>query len=138
MKPVFADTSYYLALLSDEDVYHDAALAWSENLLGRTVVTEYVLLELGNALSRSKIRHRYAPFVEHLFLNPEAEVVSASTDLFRQGLRLFTARPDKTWSMVDCISFAVMKKRRLIDALTADRHFEQAGFRALLLQPRNP
>ena len=101
-------------------------------------MTEYVLLELGNALSRCKVRHRYAPFVEHLFVNPEAEVVPASTDLFRQGLRLFASRPDKTWSMVDCISFAVMKKHRLIDALTADRHFEQAGFRALLLQSRTP
>ena len=60
MKPVFADTSYYIALLSEEDSYHGAALAWSENLLGRTVVTEYVLVELGGALARSKYRARYA------------------------------------------------------------------------------
>jgi predicted nucleic acid-binding protein len=44
---------------------------------------------------------------------------------------LFAARPDKDWSLVDCISFVVMKQRRLKDALTTDRHFEQAGFRAL-------
>jgi predicted nucleic acid-binding protein len=71
MKPVFADTSYYSALLSEGDVSHKEAVKWSETLLGRTVVTEYVLLELGNALSRSKYRHRYVPFVEHLLSDPD-------------------------------------------------------------------
>jgi predicted nucleic acid-binding protein len=132
MKPVFADTSYYIALLSEEDVYHDIAVTWSESLLGRTVVTEYVLVELGSALSRSKYRHRYVPFVEHLLVDTDTVFVPASTRLFDQGRRLFATRPDKLWSMVDCISFVVMKQRRLTDALTTDHHFGQAGFKALL------
>lgn len=135
MKPVFADTSYYIALLSEGDAYHREALDWSENLLGRTVVTEYVLVELGNALSRSKQRDRYVPFVEHLLSDPDTVCVPASLDLFRQGLRLFAARPDEAWSMVDCISFVVMTQRRLKEALTTDRHFKQAGFKALLWKP---
>ena len=59
MKPTLADTSYYIALLSEEDAYHEAAVAWSKNLLGPTVVTEYVLVELGSAVSHSKNRDRY-------------------------------------------------------------------------------
>jgi predicted nucleic acid-binding protein len=132
MKPAFADTSYYIALLSEEDVYHDMAVTWSESLLGRTVVTEYVLVELGNALSRSKYRHRYVPFVEHLLMDSDTVFVRASSRFFDQGRRLFASRPDKVWSMVDCISFVVMKQRRLTDALTTDHHFGQAGFKALL------
>jgi len=132
MKPVFADTSYFIALLSEQDDFHEEALAWSEDFLGRTVVTEYVLVELGNALSRSKYRDRFSPLVEHLLIDTETVLVPASATLFRQGRQLFAGRPDKTWSMVDCLSFVVMKQRRLIDAFTTDQHFIQAGFRALL------
>jgi predicted nucleic acid-binding protein len=132
MKPVFADTSYYIAVLSEEDLYHDAAIACGDNLLGHLIVTEYVLVELGNGLSRSKHRNRFKPLVEHLFINADTIIVPASESLFQQGLQLFAARSDKTWSMVDCISFVVMKQRRLTDALSTDQHFTQAGFRALL------
>lgn len=47
-------------------------------------------------------------------------------------MQLYTQRPDKDWSLTDCISFVVMKQHGLTEALTADRHFEQAGFKALL------
>jgi len=136
MKPVFADTSYYLAVLSREDAYHEAAIAWSENLLGRTVVTEYVLVELGNALCRSKYRSRYVPFVQELLADAGTIFIAASAALFHEGLEFYAARPDQTWSVVDCISFLVMKQRRLKEALTTDQHFVQAGFRALLREPR--
>jgi len=132
MKPVFADTSFYVALLSQEDDFHDLALEWSESLLGRLVVTEYVLVELGSALSRSKYRSRFVPFVEHQLELPDTLFVPASNALFRQGLRLYASRADKPWSLVDCISFVVIKQRRLTDALTTDHHFEQAGFKVLL------
>jgi predicted nucleic acid-binding protein len=132
MKPIFADTSYYIALLSERDAAHEAAVRRGEQLLGRMVVTEYVLIELGNALSRSRYRDRYVPFVRELACDPDTELVPASPPLFLRGLDLFEARPDKAWSMVDCISFVVMKQRRLTDALTTDEHFHQAGFRALL------
>nr|MBA2333413.1 nucleic acid-binding protein [Blastocatellia bacterium] len=60
-------------------------------------------------------------------------IVPLDSNLFDRGLRLMASRPDKNWSLTDCISFVVMKERSLSDALTADRHFEQAGFRALML-----
>lgn len=60
------------------------------------------------------------------------EIVSADSRSFAAGFELFASRADKDWSLVDCISFALMKKREISEALTGDRHFEQAGFRALL------
>jgi uncharacterized protein len=132
MKPVLADTSYYLAVLSQEDEYHERAVAWSQKLLGRAIVTEYVPVELGNGLCRSKYRDRYVPFVKQLLVDPATVFIPASSALFGQGLELYAARPDQTWSMVDCLSIVVMKQRRLKEALTTDRHFIQAGFRALL------
>lgn len=133
MKPVFADTSFYVALLSKADKGHERAVAWSEKLLGRQVVTEYVLVELGSALSNVKDRRLFVPLARRLLADPETLFIPASNTLLRRGLELYAGRPDKDWSLVDCISFVVMKQRRLTDALTADRHFEQAGFRALLL-----
>jgi predicted nucleic acid-binding protein len=52
--------------------------------------------------------------------------------LFERGLRLFFDRPDKEWSLTDCISFTVMRDHKIVRALTADRHFAQAGFAVLL------
>jgi hypothetical protein len=95
-------------------------------------VTEYVLVELGSVLARVEKRQVFVPFVERLLANPDVVFVPASTALFQRGLALFKSRPDKNWSLVDCISFIVMKQHRLTDALTADHHFQQAGFKVLL------
>jgi predicted nucleic acid-binding protein len=49
--------------------------------------------------------------------------------IYQAGFELFASRPDKGWPLTDCISFVVMTERGLREALTADHHFEQAGFR---------
>jgi predicted nucleic acid-binding protein len=138
MKPVLADTSYYVALLGPNDAHHQLALEWSQRLRGSVVVTEYVLVELGSALSGLEDRHLYVPFAEELLNDPGTVFVPASQPLLRQGLALFAKRPDKAWSLVDCISIVVMKQRRLTEALTIDHHFVQAGFRALLRERGKP
>lgn len=56
-------------------------------------------------------------------------------NIFREGISLYAERPDKTWGLVDCVSFAVMRRHAIQDAFTADRHFIQAGFTCLLTQP---
>jgi uncharacterized protein len=132
MKPVFVDTSHYLALVSPEDQWHLQAIALSESLLGFRYVTEYVVIELGNALSRGAARPAFLEIVNHIHSDPATKYIAASEALLREAIELFASRPDKNWSLVDCTSFVVMKQRRLHDALTADHHFEQAGFRALL------
>jgi predicted nucleic acid-binding protein len=134
MKPVLADISYYLALVNPIDPRHERAVGLAEDLLGRIVVTEYVLIELANSLSRGSDRLVFLQLLEDLRNDPSSTVVAGTSGLFQQGVALFAARRDKTWSLVDCISFIVMKQRRLQEALTTDRHFIQAGFRALLCE----
>ena len=95
MKPVLADTSYYVALLGPNDAHHERAVEWSQRLLGRVMVTEYILVELGSALSGLADRQLYVPFVEELLKDPGTVFVPASQALFRQGLALFAKRPDK-------------------------------------------
>ena len=67
--------------------------------------------------------------------DPTAIVVAPDVRLYDAGLRLYADRLDKNWSVTDCISFLAMRERRIVEALTTDHHFEQAGFVALLKQP---
>ncbi len=135
MTPVFADTSYFLALLGSADQHPQQAMAWSRVLRRPLLTTQYIILEVGNSLIRGADRDLFVQFFARLRSDQRTEVVPASAEWLTAGVDLFAARPDQTWSLTDCISFSVMTRRKLTDALTADRHFEQAGFRALLLYP---
>jgi uncharacterized protein len=135
MKPAYGDTSYFVAVCGLADSWHDRAVEWSSRLLGGIVTTVYVLVETAGLLTRPEDRPTYLSLARDRESDPAVRIVWASKELFRAGFDLFAARPDKEWSLVDCISFVVMKQHRLKDALTADHHFEQAGFRALLRRP---
>jgi uncharacterized protein len=128
----FADTSYLLALLNPDDELHDSATALSGKLDERLVTTMWVLTELGDALHRGRNRATFARFLDTLVGHEDFAVVPASAELFQRGVELFRARTDKEWSLTDCISFVVMAEEGISEALTGDRHFEQAGFKALL------
>lgn len=129
---VFADTSYYLALLNPRDAMHAAALSISRGSHVVVVTTRWVLAEVGNHLA-SRNRALFRVLVENLFHDPNTKVLGDSDALFARGYELYVARLDKEWSLVDCISFEAMKQAGIKDALTADHHFKQAGFNALLL-----
>src|SRR5205807_2485613 len=101
-------------------------------MTGGIITSEYVLVEIGGLLLRPEDRPAYVNLVRDLGSDPSGEIVPASQGLFRAGFDLFAHRPDKDGSLVDCISFVVMKQRRLKEALTTDQHFVQGGFRALL------
>ena len=138
MKPIFADTSYFVAMCGPNEAYHKRALALNADLIARIITTEYVVVETGGLLLRPQDRPAFVNLVRDLQSDPAVQIVPGSQALFRVGFDLFTQRPDKDWSLVDCISFMVMKQRRLKVALTADRHFVQAGFRALLREESQP
>lgn len=73
-----------------------------------------------------------ARFLRRFRDNPDLRIIPPSADLLDAGLVLYESRPDKEWSLTDCISFMVMAEEKLSEALTGDHHFEQAGFVALL------
>jgi predicted nucleic acid-binding protein len=132
MKETFADTFYFLALLNPHDQAHRQAQEIGALLEGRLVTTEYVLLEVGDAMSRPSDRSRFLTLVETLASDENTEVIPASSQLLSEGIDLFRNRPDKDWPLTDCLSFVVMTQRGITDGLTGDEHFRQAGFQALL------
>jgi predicted nucleic acid-binding protein len=132
MKAVFADTSFYVAVLSPRDAYHASAESSAHTIRGRVITTEYVLLEVATFFSAMKNRATFLELLRVLRNDPETKLLPSSADLWQRGLSLFAERMDKDWSLTDCISFVVMQDLELREALTTDHHFEQAGFVALL------
>jgi predicted nucleic acid-binding protein len=105
--------------------------AYLDGFSGRLVTTEWVLMELADALAAPEARMTATAFLRAVRADPLFDVVGYDPAVYQVGFDLFATRPDKAWSVTDCISFGVMAERGLSEALTADHHFEQAGFRAI-------
>jgi uncharacterized protein len=125
---LFVDTGYAIALINQNDQYHQQALLLSERYEGFPVITtDAVLLEIGNALSR--IARQDATTMIHYFQTAqESTVIALTPDLFHAAIQLYETHQDKTWGLVDCLSFVVMRQQQISVALAFDRHFLQAGF----------
>ena len=132
MRRVFADTQYFLALLNAKDEGHAAAVEFSLEFIGILVTTEWVLVELADALASTRARDLFSVMREKFRKNPSGSLIPLDIADLEEGIALFATRPDKEWSLTDCISFVVMRREKIAEAATADRHFEQAGFTALL------
>jgi hypothetical protein len=132
MSPCFADTFYFLAMLNPKDEAYPRATALTASLRRPLVTTTWVLTEVADALAHTRDRLLFPVFLSSLRADSRATVVPTSDDLFGRGVALYSARPDKQWSLTDCISFTLMRQLGIEEALTADHHFEQAGFRAML------
>jgi uncharacterized protein len=137
LSPLFLDTAYVHGLLNTRDQHHALALEWESRLTRdtrRLVTTEYVLFEIGDALSTIRFRNQGVLVIDALRNSPFVEVVPATSSLLEKALALYRSRPDKDWGLTDCASFVVMTEKGLVEALTSDDHFRQAGFRPLLVE----
>ncbi len=135
MKLVFADTVYWSALLTRSDDLHPKAIQLSQSLDGVQIVTsDLVLIEFLNAVAGRGPQSRFmaSSSVESLLKNPETMVERLTPESLQAALKLCSERPDKDWSLTGCSSFLIMNQLDIRQALTYDRHFEQAGFQALL------
>lgn len=139
MRTVFADTGYWIALFYREDQYHQKALRLSRKLsVERTSVftSEMVLVEFLNFFTRfnQQLRYDMAHWVIQAKQDPSLTIVPQSSEQFDRAVRFYIDRADQQWSLADCSSFLIMTELHITDALAHDKHFEQAGFRALLRQ----
>lgn len=133
----FVDTGFAIALSVRRDRFHArAALLASEIERTKTllVTTHAVILEIGAALSKLDTRADGATLMRSLLADPTVRVVPHDALLMNKALSLFEQRPDKERSLCDCTSFVVMQDLGITHALSTDRHFDQAGFTALLLE----
>lgn len=132
MSIVFVDTSYYIALVNSRDEFAQSAYRFSASYEGTFLTTAWVITELANFLAKSANRRLFLDLLAELERDHLVEIVPSTPELYERGLRLYRKRPDKDWSLTDCISFETMREQSVADALTSDHHFEQAGFNVLL------
>ncbi|HKI31736.1 MAG TPA: PIN domain-containing protein [Gemmataceae bacterium] len=131
-KTTFIDMVFVVALLNQRDQYHQRAEELAGQYEGRRfLITDGVLLEIGNALARN-YKEQAVEVIEHFFSSEDVEVVRLTPALFEEAFALYKTYRDKEWGLVDCISFVVMRQAGVEEALTFDQHFVQAGFRALM------
>jgi predicted nucleic acid-binding protein len=126
------DTAGLLCLLHRAEPFNAEAcrayLAAKVRLTHNLVLAEFVAL----AQARHLPRPAALAFVADLTANPDVEIVWVDEPLHQEAMALLSARPDKTYSLCDAVSFVLMRERSLDEALTTDHHFEQEGFRKLL------
>lgn len=132
MKEQFADSFVFFAMLNRHDRKHSEAVAALNATANPLVTTAWVLTELADGLCSSRTRMVFVALEERLRRDARVTIIPVSERLYGLGLELYRSRPDKDWSLTDCISFVVMRERGITDAWTGDHHFEQAGFVALL------
>lgn len=132
MRIAFVDAAYYIALLNPRDQHAVFATELARRFDGWFVTTTWVLTEVCNLLSSPGIRTNAAALVAELEAAEDTEIIYPNRALWNRTRSFYAARPDKSWSLTDCMSFIVMQDRGITEALTADRHFEQAGFTILL------
>ncbi|MGO8765962.1 MAG: type II toxin-antitoxin system VapC family toxin [Limisphaerales bacterium] len=132
MNVVFADAFYFVARLNRRDQHHQRVLHFSRDFRACILTSDWVLMEVADALAESECRGRVREFILHLRRTAACEIVPASRELLNHALDLYHQHADKEWTLTDCVSFVIMRERNVTDALTGDKHFEQAGFTALL------
>jgi len=128
MTQIFADSFYYVALLLQADQSHQRVVEMTRQLRSPIITTAWVLIEVANTLSAPRFRASFLSLLDDLRADAEVTVIPADPELFELGLTLYRNRPDKEWSLTDCISFEIMEREGLTEALTSDHHFKQAGF----------
>jgi predicted nucleic acid-binding protein len=129
---IFVDTLFIVALINKRDQYHQIALNLAEQYENCPLITtDAIFLESGNKLS-ANYRNEVVELIEQFLASDEIDVIRLTPELFDESLRLYKQYQDKSWGLVDCFSFVVMKQNKVNQALTFDQHFTQAGFQALM------
>jgi hypothetical protein len=124
--------------LNADDALYDQARQVRRTLIQhkiRLVTTEFVLLELADALSSPSSRTQTVEYVDNLRWLTILQIIPVSQTLLLEGWALYKKRTDKDWSLTDCTSFVVMAQEHISQAFTSDHHFAQAGYTKLLSQP---
>jgi len=141
MRSVFADTAYWIALTNPRDNLHAQATGLAASLADTQIVTtDEVLTEYLAHFSRGGplLRAKCAQAVRVILDDQHVTVLPPTRLSFLAGLGLYEQRPDKGYSLTDCISMETMRREGLTEVATSDRHFEQEGLRVLLGEGQSP
>ena len=131
LKKCFIDSVCWIALLNKDDELHSLSDIKYKQLFNEGYhffTTSTVITEVANSLSKPKFRSSVIEYYKMLKISKRVKTIFVDSDLWHAGWDLYQKRLDKAWSLTDCISIVVMQKENIIESLTNDIHFKQAGF----------
>jgi len=134
-RKVFVDTSAWLALVNKSDAAHQKARKVRDTLLkypSQFLVTNYVMVEIANAFSRIPYKETAVKLISSIEMSENIHIIEINKEIYKKAWQVYSTYLDKDWSLTDCTSFEVMRERRITEAFTTDKHFEQAGFDILI------
>ncbi len=138
MNDYFADSGYWIALITPDDEFHALAMEYGALLEAqgdRIVTTQLVLNEAlaPRSGTSAQMRRAIIDLIDRIIQDPRVSIIRQSSEQFDEAFAMFrTVANDKEWSITDCASFLLMRRLNIADALTGDHHFRQAGFTVLL------
>ena len=135
MNLVFADTQLFAGIINPQDQWHESAVLAEANLHDPYyITTESVLTEVLTFFCEygPRLRLRAVEIIELIFADPNTEVIPISHEIFLEGVDLYKNRPDKSYSLTDCISINICRNRKITEVLSHDRHFSQEGLNILM------
>lgn len=135
MRRFFVDAGHLIALVNPKDQWHVKAVAAAELVAGSDLITtEDVLIEFLNFYSEdgSYMRHLAAVSVRRWLTDLKLSVIPRTNTTFLDALDLYESRPDKGYSLTDCISMNVCRELGIDEVLSSDKHFVQEGLKILL------
>ena len=134
MKIIFADSFYWIALLSPKDTWHSRVIEWSQSYPDVSlVITDGIIDEIFAHFSKQGdiLRGKVIELYQNILDEPNIQLIAYNQELRQAGIELYQKRPDKGYSLTDCISMVIMKKLNISEVLTNDKHFSQEGFTIL-------
>lgn len=124
---IFVDTSAWFALTAPGDPHHQDARRLIQGAVDRLVTTDYVVDETLTLLKVRRSTQRALVFGAEMLHGELAELIWVGASDFANGWSIFERYNDKGWSFTDCVSFAVMRRAGIHQAIAFDEHFRQLG-----------
>lgn len=124
----FADTSFWYSLQERRDSRHDEAATLARAESGRIVTSNHVVGETWTLLRRRASHRAGVGFLDQITRLPNLEIVHVDGDTEGDALLWLRRHDEREYSFVDATSFAVMRRRRIREALAFDGDFTAAGF----------
>jgi len=134
MKAIFADTFYWIALLNPRDTWHSQVIKVSQELSNSPLVISDGIIDELFAYSSKRgdlLRLKVSELHKSFLKDPNMQIISYTPEIRQKAINLYEQRPDKGYSLVDCISMVIMKEMGISEVLTNDKHFTQEGFTIL-------
>jgi predicted nucleic acid-binding protein len=129
---IYGDTSAFVTVLDAADPNHEAAkLIWQDLVEGETpiVSSNYVIAETSAVVQRQLGMGAARAF--HEGICPWLDVAWVDEGLHRAGVEAMLGAGRRRLSLVDCVSFELMRRYGIGRAFCFDPHFQEAGFESV-------